>query len=158
MSLFLWNILLAFIYISISDNFTPSNFLAGMILGYIVLWFSHRDAKSSKYFKGFWQVLRFTLFYLREFFMASLRIAWDVITPGHRRLRPGIIAVPLDAKTDAEINLLANLITLTPGGISLDVSTDKKVLYVYEIYLDKEGKRERAIKEELEKRVLEVMR
>ena len=28
---------------------------------------------------------------------------------------PGVVAIPLDARTDAEITLLANLITLTPG-------------------------------------------
>ena len=52
----------------------------------------------------------------------------------HPKIRPGIIGVPLDAKTDGEITLLACLITLTPGTLSLDVSDDRKTLYVHSMY------------------------
>jgi multicomponent Na+:H+ antiporter subunit E len=37
-----------------------------------------------------------------------------------------VIALPLDAKTDLEITILASLISLTPGTLSLDVSEDKR--------------------------------
>lgn len=73
---------------------------------------------------------------------------------------PGVIAVPLDARTDVEITLLANLITLTPGSVSLDLSEDKRVLYVHAMYIDGgdvEAYR-RAIKDGLERRVLELLR
>jgi len=39
--------------------------------------------------------------------------------------RPGIIAITLDSRTDAEITLFANLLTMTPGDLSIDVSTDR---------------------------------
>jgi multicomponent Na+:H+ antiporter subunit E len=73
---------------------------------------------------------------------------------------PGVIAIPLDARTDAEITLLANLITLTPGSVSLDLSEDRRVLYVHAMYIDGgdvEAYR-RSVKEGLERRVLELMR
>jgi multicomponent Na+:H+ antiporter subunit E len=73
---------------------------------------------------------------------------------------PGVVAVPLDARTDLEITLLANLITLTPGSVSLDLSEDKRVLYVHAMYIDGgdvEAYR-RSIKEGLERRVLELLR
>ena len=73
---------------------------------------------------------------------------------------PGVVAIPLDARTDAEITLLANLITLTPGSVSLDLSEDRRVLYVHAMYIDGgdvEAYR-RSIKEGLERRVLELMR
>jgi multicomponent Na+:H+ antiporter subunit E len=73
---------------------------------------------------------------------------------------PGVVAIPLDARTDLEITLLANLITLTPGSVSLDLSEDKRVLYVHAIYIDGgdvEAYR-RSIKEGLERRVLELLR
>lgn len=73
---------------------------------------------------------------------------------------PGVIAIPLDARTDIEITLLANLITLTPGSVCLDVSDDKRFLYVHAMYIDGgdvEAYR-RAVKEGLERRVLELLR
>jgi multicomponent Na+:H+ antiporter subunit E len=68
------------------------------------------------------------------------------------------VAVPLDARTDAEIVLLANLITLTPGTLSLDLSDDRTVLYVHAMYLTDPDELRREIKEGFERRVLEVLR
>ena len=82
---------------------------------------------------------------------------WDVITPQHIS-RPGIIGLPLDARTDAEIMLVANLISLTPGTLSLDLSDDKRVLYVHVMFLDDIDATRQQIKRGLEKRVLGVMR
>jgi multicomponent Na+:H+ antiporter subunit E len=75
-------------------------------------------------------------------------------------MRPGIIAIPLDARTDLEITLLANLITLTPGTLSLDVSADRRVLYVHVMYIDNDDIEavRRSIKDGFERRVLEVLR
>jgi multicomponent Na+:H+ antiporter subunit E len=73
---------------------------------------------------------------------------------------PGVVAIPLDARTDVEIALLANLITLTPGSVSLDLSEDRRVLYVHAMYIDGgdvEAYR-RSVKEGLERRVLELLR
>lgn len=157
MQLFLWNILLAFIYAAISDSFTPPTFLFGFILGYVVLFVSTRGTKSRKYFGGLRHLAGFLIYYIGEFFLASFRVTWDVISP-RPKMRPGIVAIPLDCKTEGEINLLANLITLTPGGISLEVSDDRKTLYVHEMYLEPGKDHAKQIKQGLERRVLEVMR
>ena len=63
-----------------------------------------------------------------------------------------------DAHTDAEITALANLITLTPGTLSVDVSPDRSALYVHVMDLGDRRRFTRAIKQGLERRVLEVMR
>ena len=47
------------------------------------------------------------------------------------RLKPGIFAYPLKVDRDFEITLLANLITLTPGTLSVDVSADRRTLFVH---------------------------
>jgi multicomponent Na+:H+ antiporter subunit E len=86
-----------------------------------------------------------------------LRVLWDVITPKHIS-RPGIIGIPLDARTDAEIMLVANLISLTPGTLSLDLSEDRRVLYIHVMFLDDIEETRQQIKQGLERRVLEVMR
>lgn len=47
------------------------------------------------------------------------------------RLRPAILAVPLDVRSPAGIVLFADMVTLTPGTTSLDVSEDDRTLYVH---------------------------
>jgi multicomponent Na+:H+ antiporter subunit E len=72
----------------------------------------------------------FLAFFLKELLLANLKVArGGARSPG--RLRPAIVAVPLTVDRDAEIALLANLITLTPGTLSLDVSPDRRTLYVH---------------------------
>jgi multicomponent Na+:H+ antiporter subunit E len=93
----------------------------------------------------------------KELLISNLKVLWDVITPQHIS-RPGIIALPLDARTDAEIMLVANLISLTPGTLSLDLSEDRRSLYIHVMFLDDIEQTRRQIKQGLERRVLEVMR
>lgn len=49
------------------------------------------------------------------------------------RLHPGVVAVPLEARTPLEVSLVAALVTLTPGSLSLEVdrSGERPVLYVH---------------------------
>ena len=89
--------------------------------------------------------------------MSSLQVAWDVLTPMHRS-RPGIVAVPIEAKTDFEITTLANLVSLTPGTLSLDLSSDHKTLYVHAMFVDDPETIRRDIRLGMERRVLEALR
>ena len=78
--------------------------------------------------------LVFVVYFIWELVLANLRVAFDVVTPKHY-MHPGILAIPLDAETEMEITVLANLISLTPGTLSLDIATDRKVLYIHDMYL-----------------------
>ena len=74
------------------------------------------------------------------------------------RLRPAIIAFPLTARSDAEITLLTNLITLTPGTLSLDVSADRARLYVHALSLKSRESLISDIANGFEKKVVDVFR
>jgi multicomponent Na+:H+ antiporter subunit E len=158
MTAFLLNVLLALAWLALTGEFTPLNFLAGFALGYAVLLIAQPVVgRRSSYFSKVRQGASFALFFLWELVLANLRVAYDVITPGFR-MRPGVIAIPLDVKTDEEITMLANLITLTPGTLSLDVSADRKVLYIHAMYIDEVESVRRDIKEGFERRVMELLR
>ena len=81
------------------------------------------------------RLLRFSLFYMWELLLSNVRIAHDVLTP-RNRFRPGIIAVPLPTLTDRQLIVLTNLVTMTPGTVSIDVSDERDALYVHCMYLD----------------------
>lgn len=156
MTLFLWNILLMLVYVAIGGNYSVPSFVVGFLLGYLVLWATQRERKA-KYFLGFRRAFAFVWTFVWELLISNFKIAVDVLRI-RLRMRPGIFAYPLEAQTDGEITLLANIITLTPGTLSIDVSTDRKTLYIHAMYLeDPEGAR-RAIREGFERRVLELLR
>ncbi|HEX9787585.1 MAG TPA: Na+/H+ antiporter subunit E [Candidatus Binatia bacterium] len=155
----LWNILLALVWVGMTGDFTPGNFVIGFALGLLILFFARRVVATPNYLVKIVQAAELFVFVLWELILANLRVAYDVMTPGYR-MRPGVVGIPLDARTDAEITLLANLITLTPGTLSLDVSTDRRVLYIHVMYIDNDDLDEvrRKIKNGFERRVLEVLR
>ena len=95
------------------------------------------------------------IFFPIELIKASFQVALIVLFPKNA-IRPGIVAVPLELKTDWGIALLANTITLTPGTLSLDVSKDKKTLYIHCIALGNTKDFVRAVKNDFEKKVLRL--
>lgn len=93
--------------------------------------------------------------FVRELALSVRTVLAAVIDP--RRLQhSGIVAVPLDLRSDAAIALLANLVTLTPGTTSLHVSDDRRQLYVHVMDLSDgvvaqiKGGFERRVKEAME--------
>jgi multicomponent Na+:H+ antiporter subunit E len=153
----LWNIALALAWAAVTGHFEFSNVVIGMVLGYAVLFVAQPVMGPSNYSKRLERAVRFVVFYVWELVLANLRVASDVLSR-KPKLRPGVLAIPLEASTDIEITLLANLLTLTPGSVSLDVSTDRRFLYLHAMYIDDlEGYRA-SVKADVERRVLEVLR
>lgn len=79
--------------------------------------------------------IRFAGFYLAEVVKSNLHIAWDVLTP-RDLTRQGILRLDLpEGVGDARILLISNLITMTPGTLSLDLSADRRTLLIHALYL-----------------------
>ncbi len=157
MSHLLLNTLLALVWALVTGNFQPGNLLLGFLLGYFVLFASRRVVGNSTYFGKVLAGLSFLAYFLKELLVANVRVASDVLQP-HHRLAPRVIGVPLDAHTHAEVTVLANLIALTPGTIVLDVSTDRRVIYIHALHAADPDKVRRELKDGLERRLLAVMR
>lgn len=157
MTVFLFNLLLALVWLALTGELTPRNFVLGFAAGYVVLRLARRVLPPTGYFGKVIQVLRFGAFFLWQLVKANLRVAYDILTPRHH-MRPGVVAIQLDVTSDEEITLLANLITLTPGTLSLDVSADRRVLYVHAMYIHDLEKFRAEIKDGFERRVMELMR
>lgn len=157
MSRLLSNIFFALIWALVSGKLSLPSLLIGFVLGYFVLWLTQSMMPPTRYFTRLSAAIRFPGYFLWQLLLSNLRVAYDVITP-HLYMRPGIIAVPLDVSTDQEITLLANFITLTPGTLSLDVSEDRRYLYVHAMFVDDADEFRQEIKDGFERRLLEIMR
>ncbi len=157
MNVFLANILLALLWVLLSGVFNPSNLLLGFLIGYLALFISRRAFSPTNYFGVVERLARFALFFSWELLLANLRVAYEVLTP-HHQMHPRVIALPLQAKTDFEITALAILISLTPGTLSLDVSADKRFLYIHAMFAEDEEAVRKDIQENLETRLLAILR
>jgi len=154
---FAWNLALAGVWAAVLGSFSLGHLTAGFGLGFVIIAIAGGRATGSRYVEKAFRSIEFAGFFLLEVVLSSLRVAADIVTPRHRA-RPGIVGIPLDARSDAEITLLANLISLTPGSLSLDLSPDRRTLFVHVMFLEDAEAFRAAVKNGFERRVLELLR
>ncbi len=155
MNLFLLNILLAIAWAALTGSFRPSDLLFGFVVGYLVLWLISRMGKPNRYFRQLPGGIELLLFFLYDVLRANLRMAATILSP-RMRLKPAVVAVPLILKSEAAITLLANMMTLTPGTLSLDISTDRQRLYLHTVWLEDADDFRRQLVEGYERRLKEL--
>ncbi|WP_417310267.1 Na+/H+ antiporter subunit E [Devosia sp.] len=157
MNLAVLNIALAFGWALATGSFTLLNLLFGAVIGGLGLWMLREHVSSPKLFPRLRRVASLSFLFTFELIVSALRMArLSLRLDMDSHLHPAFIAFPLKATRDAEITLLANLITLTPGTLSVAVSDDKRFLYIHAIDA---GDRETFIAElsnGFEKKVMEV--
>lgn len=154
----LGNMLLALAWAALEGDFSLRTLFTGQILGYFILVALVRGGvlNSSPYIGRVHRVVALAAYFFWALVKANLRLAVDIATPRYR-MKPGIIAVPLDATEDGQILLLSMLINSTPGSVALDVSTDRSVLYVHVMYMDTPDAARADIKQGFERRVVGVL-
>lgn len=157
MTLLPLNLLLAIAWMAVNGDFSLGGLVVGLVLGHLVLFLCRPLYGDAGFFRHLWGGIGFFFWFLKELWVSSVKVAKAVLSPGIGN-RPGIIAVPLDARTDAEITMVACCITLTPGTLSLDVSDDRQTLYVHAMFIDDPEALKRETKETMERRILEFMR
>lgn len=109
--------------------------------------------KTAGIFIKTFRILAFAVLYIADLIKANILIAREILSP-NPKLKPGIISVELDVKSDQQILALANLISMTPGSLTMDISQDRKYLFIHEMYLEDIEQSRKMIKQKLESRIL----
>lgn len=160
MKILAFNVILAVAWSALWNGFTVLNLLSGFVVGYCALWFARdliADGTERRYFRAVPQTFVLIAYFVKELVKSSIMVARDCISP-RPNLHPAIVRMPLDAHSDFEIFLLANLITLTPGTLTLDVAEDRSFLIVHSIYATDEAALINELKSGMERRIGEVFR
>lgn len=80
------------------------------------------------------RLVRFAAFYVRNLIRANLMVARSVLT-GRPPIRPAVVRYTMSVRSDVEVTLLANLISLTPGTLTLDIDEEAHVLWVHGLHV-----------------------
>lgn len=157
MSLLFINVMLAIAWAAMTGSFSPLNLFFGFCLAALALSLIREQVGSVSYFIQLWRGIRLGLVFIVELVKASVKVAVLVLTP-RPRLSPAIIAYPLKVERDFEITLLANLISLTPGTLSVDVSEDRRTLFIHCMDAPDLDAVAADIRRNFERRILEIFR
>ena len=148
---------LALIWILLQESFTLFSFLAGYILSTLTIWFSQLFWPFKARFHKWPLGVMLILVFIYEVIVANLQVIRLVFTP-RLKLKPVFLYLPLEIKNDLGITLLAFMITLTPGTLSIDVTEDRKYIIVHCLNTHEPKKVSDHIKSRFEKPLMEILK
>ncbi|AEI67391.1 Na+/H+ antiporter subunit E [Corallococcus macrosporus] len=157
MTALLWNLMLALLWAAMLGSVTPANLLTGFVIGFILLAFIDTPHLPSRYATQTWNVARLVARVAWDVLVANARVAYEIATP---RLisRPAIYRYDMEARTDAEITLLTLIVTFAPGTVGLEISEDRKALYVHVMFASTREAFCRDLRERVEIPLLRALR
>src|SRR5690606_10062531 len=143
---------------ALQGSLSLGNLVVGYGLGYLVLQLLSRGGVLPvRYMGKVGTFIGLFAYFTYELILANIRLTVDVVSPRHR-MRPGVIRLPLDVTSDGEILLLSAMINLTPGSVALDVTDDRRTMYVHVLHMETPEKSREEIKTGFERRVLQLFR
>lgn len=150
------NMIFAVAWMAITGTVSLWGLATGFLIGYGALWMIQPLIGSSRYNSRVLAWVKLIVMFHYELIASSIAVIIDILTPAHRA-NPAIIEMPLDVKSDAGILLVTNLISLTPGTLSLDVSPDRKTLLVHAMFADDPEALCHSLKSGMEKWVIDAV-
>lgn len=150
-------LILALVWVAISGSYSIPNLVFGFVIGWVVLFLVRDQRLTTRTVIRPWALLLLIGLFIKELLLSAFRVARLVLSP-RMDIKPGIFVYPLKVDRDFEITLLANLITLTPGTLSVDVSDDRRTLFVHGMDCSDPEQARRDISEGFERRILEAFR
>lgn len=135
---FLW-LGFAVLWMVLQDAYTSDYFVAGLLTGALVLLLfptpevrliRFKTRGVAGFFPWLFKATHMVLYFIWELLKANWAVGLMVMNP-KVKLTPGILAMPLRLDEPGRIALLANMITLTPGTITIDVAKDYNTLYIH---------------------------
>lgn len=151
----IFNLSVALVWVFLKGEFNLVNLVWGYILGAGILLLFSQIPPGKMYTKRILGFIELALVFLVELYKANMSVL-KIVLSGNTKPPSGIVAYPLEVKSDWGITVLANLITLTPGTISMEVAPDRKTLYIHALEVEDPDELIKGIKNAFEKRVLEV--
>ncbi|WP_027963507.1 Na+/H+ antiporter subunit E [Halalkalibacillus halophilus] len=153
----IFNVLIAFMWMFLSETYDFVAFVKGLMIGAILLFFLRRFLPGKYYIVRVYKLIKLNFIFLRELIFSTFAIIALVYKP-KMTMEPGIFKLPTELKSDWELSLLSNLISLTPGTLTVAVGDDNRTLYIHAMDLPDVEAQINDIKNTFEKAILEVTR
>ncbi len=148
---------LALLWCLLNNRLTISEFALGLLFGAFVLWLTRGFRQERIWIERWSKAFALLAEFLKQVVIANLQVAKLVLSP-RLRLRPALFLIPLELDNDIAITALGNMITLTPGTLTIDVAPDRSVLFVHCINTDDPAATRDGIKQSFERPLKEVLK
>lgn len=117
-------------------EFSFANVVSGVVLSVLLLVaFPRRTFRAPRVRVNLIGVAKLVFHIMRQLVVSTALVAREVVSP-RSGVRTGVIAHPMQVASAEVMSLLANAIALTPGTMTVEVTTDPGVMYVHFLLLD----------------------
>jgi multicomponent K+:H+ antiporter subunit E len=146
-------LLLVVLWSLLANRLSPNTFLMGLILGTVIPIATARYWPDRPTLRNPLMIAEYILIALWDIVVANFIVAWLVLFRRNADMHPNWVAIPLDLRSPEAITVLAGTITLTPGTVSADLSSDGHVLLVHCLNAADTGSVRDEIKQRYERRL-----
>jgi multicomponent K+:H+ antiporter subunit E len=147
-------VLVAF-WLVLTQHLTVGNFFLAAMLAWLIPLSVNSIRSGAPPVKKPLKFVGFMWMLLGDILISNIVVARQVLGSAER-LQPGFVAIPLDLTEALPITLFASTISLTPGTVSIEITEDKKTLYVHVLHVRNEATLIDRIKRRYEKPLKEI--
>ena len=149
------SVVLAVFWLVLVDDMSAGQIVLAVLLGLAVPIVTDRFWVARLPVRRVDVALRLAGVFLYDLVVANITVARAVLG-SMSRIHPRFVRVPLDIDDPAATTLLAVLVTLTPGAVSVDIDRSARVLTLHMLLLGDEQAAVRQIKTRYEARIREI--
>ncbi|MFD1104655.1 Na+/H+ antiporter subunit E [Sphingobium olei] len=151
-------VLLIIIWMLVLNELSFGGFLLGIVFGTLVPLFTAPFWVGRSPVRYGWPLIAYVLLVIGDIVVANFQVARLILFRRNRDMRSCWLTIPLDLRSTEAITVLAGTISLTPGTVSADISTDGRHLLVHALDTDDPEAEIARIKARYEGRLMEIFR
>lgn len=130
------NLLIAVIWLLLSQSPSPVVFGLGFVIGFTLVAAFRTVIRGESYVRRWVAFGRFGFLFTREFIVANFKVAGVVLFRSRESLHPNFLTYDVTGLTRHEILLLSYCISLTPGTTTVNITPDFNTLILHSLDAD----------------------
>lgn len=122
------------VWVTLWESLSWANVIGGVLVALAVLHLI--PPRDSGVEVGFHLLAaaRLVFYFLGELLKASALMAWEVLTP-RNRINAAVVSVQLESGVPGILSAVANMVSLTPGTVTLEVDERERTLFIHVLHL-----------------------
>ncbi|KDB01919.1 cation:proton antiporter [Defluviimonas sp. 20V17] len=149
-------LLLTFVWMMLMNSVSAGAAAFGLFLGLVVPFLTQSYWPDRPRIHRPLKIVEYILVVLYDIVTANITVARIVLFVPRARLQPAWVVIPLELRSPEAITVLAGSITLTPGTLTAEVSSDAHSILVHCLHAPEPDAVRDEIKQRYERRLLEI--
>lgn len=149
-------LLLTLVWMMLMNSISAGALAFGLFLGLVVPFLTQSYWPDRPRIHRPLKIVAYILLVLYDIVMANVTVARIVLFVPRAKLQPAWIVIPLELRSPEAITVLAGSITLTPGTLTAEVSSDAHAILVHCLHAPDPDAVRDEIKHRYERRLLEI--